>query len=269
MKEKISGIYQIKCLSNNKIYIGSSINIYQRWKNHKWNLNKNTHHSIHLQNCWNKYGESNFEFKILLICDQHNNLFYEQRFIDAYDSSNSNFGLNIKKKAESPIGNITKEEHEDKEYKIRGNYKRYLWKGELRTLTDIAELEKYDVMSLISRVVGLGYSIEKALTKEKRVVKYMFDYQGQQLSLKEVSDLVGIHPRKLNYYLQEGLTLEQAIEKFEKKKKQISLREFCKVFGLSDTTVKSRLKSGLCLMDALHEAGPTGKRYKKNDEEDV
>ena len=269
MKEKISGIYQIKCLSNNKIYIGSSINIYQRWKNHKWNLNKNTHHSIHLQNCWNKYGESNFEFKVLLICDQHNNLFYEQRFIDAYDSSNSNFGLNIKKKAESPIGNITKEEHEDKEYKIRGNYKRYLWKGELRTLTDIAELEKYDPMSLISRVVGLGYSVEKALTKEKRIGKYMFDYQGQQLSLKEVSDLVGIHPRKLNYYLQEGLTLEQAIDKFEKKKKQISLREFCKVFGISDTTVKSRLKSGLCLMDALHEAGPTGKRYKKNDEEDV
>ena len=267
MIERVSGIYQIKCLSNNKIYIGSSINIYQRWKNHKWNLNKNTHHSKHLQNCWNKYGESNFEFKILLICDQHNNLFYEQRFIDAYDTSNPNVGLNIKSIAGSPIGKLTSEEHTSKENKIRGNYKRYLWKDELRTLTEIAELEKHDPMSLISRVVGLGYSIEKALTKEKRVVKYMFDYQGQQLSLKEVSDLVGIHPRKLNYYLQEGLTLEQSIERFEKKQKQISLREFCKVFGISDTTVKSRLKSGLCLMDALHEAGPTGKRYNKEYKE--
>jgi len=266
MIEKISGVYQIKCLINNKIYIGSSVNIYQRCKNHKWNLNKNRHHSIHLQNCWNKYGESNFEFKILLICDKHNNLFYEQRFIDAYNTSDPNFGLNIKSVAGSPIGNLTPEEYETKENKIRGNYKRYLWKDELRTLTDIAELEGYDPMSLISRVVGLGYSVEKALTKEKRIAKYVFDYQGQQLSLKEVSDLVGIHPRKLNYYLQEGLTLEQAIEKFEKKQKQISLREFCKVFGISDTTVKSRLKSGLCLMDALHEAGPTGIRYNKEVE---
>ena len=46
----------------------------------------------------------------------------------------------------------------------------------------------------------------------------------------------------------------------------MSLREFCKVFGISDTTVKSRLKSGLCLMDALHEAGPTGKRYNKEQD---
>ena len=86
------------------------------------------------------------------------------------------------------------------------------------------------------------------------LMKKILNYQEQQLSLKEVYDLVGIHPRKLNYYLQEGLTLEQSIERFEKKQKQISLREFCKVFGISDTTVKSRLKSGLCLMDALHSA---------------
>jgi len=69
------------------------------------------------------------------------------------------------------------------------------------------------------------------------------------------------------YYLQEGITLEQSIERFEKKQKQISLREFRKVFGISDTTVKSRLKSGLCLMDALHEAGHTGKRYNKEYKE--
>lgn len=33
------GIYYIKCIINNKVYIGSSINIEQRIKRHIWILN--------------------------------------------------------------------------------------------------------------------------------------------------------------------------------------------------------------------------------------
>ncbi len=37
--------------------MGSSKNIYSRWQKHRSTLRHNCHHSPHLQNAWNKYGE--------------------------------------------------------------------------------------------------------------------------------------------------------------------------------------------------------------------
>lgn len=62
------GIYIIKCTVNNKIYIGSSENIEQRFKNHKSMLINNKHHSIHLQRAFNKYGIKSFKKGILEEC---------------------------------------------------------------------------------------------------------------------------------------------------------------------------------------------------------
>lgn len=64
MKE-ISGIYIIKNIINNKVYVGESINILKRWEQHTNELKSNCHHSYKLQNDWNLYGENNFEFKII------------------------------------------------------------------------------------------------------------------------------------------------------------------------------------------------------------
>lgn len=66
MKIKKCGIYHILCTSNNKGYIGSSLDIYSRWITHKWHLEKNTHANLHLQNAYNKYGISSFKFEILI-----------------------------------------------------------------------------------------------------------------------------------------------------------------------------------------------------------
>lgn len=59
------GIYVIKNNVNNKMYIGSSTNIKQRFTCHKSALRNNNHRNKHLQNAWNKYGEDNFEFIII------------------------------------------------------------------------------------------------------------------------------------------------------------------------------------------------------------
>ena len=64
-KEKISCIYEIRNTVNNKIYIGSTIDFKQRSATHKSKLRKNKHHSIILQNAWNKYGQDNFVFNII------------------------------------------------------------------------------------------------------------------------------------------------------------------------------------------------------------
>lgn len=62
---KISGIYKIINKVNGKYYVGSSENIYKRWREHKSELKNKTHHNIHLQRSWYKHGSNNFEFIII------------------------------------------------------------------------------------------------------------------------------------------------------------------------------------------------------------
>ena len=69
-KEKLCGIYCIENLVNDKKYIGLSRNIEQRFSRHKNALNHNRHVNTHLQAAWNTYGENNFQFTILEICDK-------------------------------------------------------------------------------------------------------------------------------------------------------------------------------------------------------
>lgn len=55
-----SGIYCILNIQNNKKYIGSSINIWQRLQKHFSLLRNNKHENIILQNSFNKNGEDSF-----------------------------------------------------------------------------------------------------------------------------------------------------------------------------------------------------------------
>ncbi len=65
IKEKICGIYKITCSNNGNFYIGSSKNVCDRWLHHLSDLRLGKHHSIYLQRCYNKYGESSINFSIL------------------------------------------------------------------------------------------------------------------------------------------------------------------------------------------------------------
>ena len=63
------GIYCIRNLVNNHLYIGSSIMLTKRYKEHRLKLSTNKHHCIILQNAINKYGIDNFEFVVLKTYD--------------------------------------------------------------------------------------------------------------------------------------------------------------------------------------------------------
>lgn len=76
------GIYTITAPSGN-MYVGSSVNIPQRFKRHQNELKLSKHHNHILQNAWNKY-DGQLEFKQILICLPENLLFYEQLIIDNY-----------------------------------------------------------------------------------------------------------------------------------------------------------------------------------------
>src|SRR6266705_1935061 len=46
----LSGIYQITCTANGKIYIGSAANLHRRQRIHYCELQQNKHYNPHLQN---------------------------------------------------------------------------------------------------------------------------------------------------------------------------------------------------------------------------
>lgn len=99
------GIYKITNLKTEKIYVGSSINIEQRWNKHKALLRHNKHENIKLQNSWNKHGEDNFEFSVIEECVENeliqkeqyylDTLLFAQEFIKGFNKKFYEFGYNL------------------------------------------------------------------------------------------------------------------------------------------------------------------------------
>jgi group I intron endonuclease len=86
-----TGIYAIVNKVNDKFYVGSAVRqgkfrshsgFYTRWNRHLWVLRRNEHHSRYLQNAWNKYGEENFEFRILHFCPPEECIQFEQIYLN-------------------------------------------------------------------------------------------------------------------------------------------------------------------------------------------
>lgn len=100
MPESKSGIYKITNIINSKFYIGSAVNFNKRWIKHKSELNNNKHHSKHLQNAWNIYGENNFDFEIIEYVENKEELIkHEQLWFDKTQCYYENIGYNMQPKA--------------------------------------------------------------------------------------------------------------------------------------------------------------------------
>lgn len=149
-KSIISGIYRIINIINGKVYIGQSINVYQRWSSHKAYLRSNNHHSEHLQRAWNKYGEKNFKFEILIQCTINLLDKLETFYINNYDSANYYFGYNN----ELPGGRVSEKSKMKMSLAKKGNpiYK--------------SNLDKARQKRLDNRLPILQFSLEGDLIKE-------------------------------------------------------------------------------------------------------
>jgi group I intron endonuclease len=97
-----SGVYAIVNKENGKRYIGSSICIERRWREHLRNLRHNKHHSSYLQNAWNKYKEYNFDFVIIQECPVKSLTMCEQFYLDEEVPSEYNCCLIAKIQDMSP-----------------------------------------------------------------------------------------------------------------------------------------------------------------------
>ena len=81
----MTGIYKIQSKAKpERIYIGSAVNVPNRWKGHIRDLGNGKHHSKKLQRHFDKYGERDLCFSLITSCAKSDLLSIEQFYIDAF-----------------------------------------------------------------------------------------------------------------------------------------------------------------------------------------
>ncbi len=159
---KISGIYKIESkLKPERIYIGSAINIQNRWHVHLCQLRANKHYSKKLQRHYNKYSESDLQFSILSGCDKEDLIRQEQFYIDAVNPYFNNRNI-----AESNRGYKWNEESKNK---LSLNRKGIPHTEETKYKMRLAHFgKKYKPMSEEGRINIRNARRGKKLTEEHR-----------------------------------------------------------------------------------------------------
>ena len=92
---RASGVYQILCRPTGKVYVGSAVDLYERWRDHRRYLRQGSHHNFYLQQAWDEYGEENFEFLVIEFLDEGKIIEREQYWIDQTGCVDKSFGFNI------------------------------------------------------------------------------------------------------------------------------------------------------------------------------
>jgi group I intron endonuclease len=154
------GIYKIENTENNKIYIGSSVNLGNREQKHFWMLRKNIHDNDYLQHSYNKYGKEWFIFDILEICTPEELIVKENFYIDKYNSNDLSFGYNLATVNEfrrNIFNNEVKVKLSKYNLEKNGNIKSFL-------LTNIKTNEEFIFDSLVD---GANYLIENGFANGK------------------------------------------------------------------------------------------------------
>lgn len=126
-----TGIYCIRNIINNKVYIGKAKCIYKRIKGHITALNtRNKDENEHLIRSWYKYGRDNFEYFVVEYLDLDEKLLSarELYWMNYYESLNPKKGYN--KRYDSSTGMIV---HESTRKKLSDAHKlRYIKFPELK-----------------------------------------------------------------------------------------------------------------------------------------
>lgn len=189
------GIYCIESTINGKKYIGKSINIYSRIKQHITNLNtRSKNENTHFKNAWHKYGRDSFIYYVLEYCDKDEKLLKERElyWIDYYKTIDRKYGYNLRR--DSSTGLIITEETRKK--LSEAQLKRFSCPEERRKLSETSKRIWLDE----DRKKGM---IDKLKILNSRHRFYQYTKDGKLLETFEtISDILKKYPslRKQNIY---------------------------------------------------------------------
>jgi len=203
---KLSGIYSIQNKLNHKQYIGHSKNITFRWYHHLNNLMESKHPNNKLQEDFNTYGLSVFDFSILELVEGKNNLVLKEQ--EYLNTLNFNENYNI-------YNSIKEEQEPDIDKFIDYINAKWLVPDEI---TDKNELDKYkiykdeDKQEIVNKVIEykllklcaskitfnkaidlmencFGYTIESNrmnIKKKKYTYKLIVDFEEEKVVFKHI-----------------------------------------------------------------------------------
>jgi len=152
-KETIMGVYKIENTENHKVYIGSSKNIYDRWKQHLRKLKKNKHHSFKLQSEYNMANDKTiFDFEIIVVVKEYKLLKpIEELCINKFNSYYN--GYNCCEKADNPkYAHIKK-----KPVKLIPSSEKFIWVIQNRSMDNFKEITSSDTTRILFLSTYLGY----------------------------------------------------------------------------------------------------------------
>ena len=251
--KKIAGIYKITCIPKKKVYIGQSIDVYDRlFRQHRAALRRNAHENSHLQNAFNKYGEENFKFELIKSYKIQYLDRFEKLYIRNYDALNKEKGFCFQSGGNS--GFYTPELPLDQKLamssaknksgfygvflKPRPTFQGYVWIYQYRENKKQRELSSVNLLKLEEKVRERGLvwreidkksaSTSLKLNKKNISKYYLPKYKSSKLySAAKISRFVDID-------------LEELYEKAKSGKTPIELAE---EYGTTNFTIIKKLNS--------------------------
>lgn len=99
-----TGVYKIENMINGQCYVGSAVNVPQRFAAHRSMLKLNEHHSRKLQRAWLKYGEAAFVFAVIESVQERAQLVEREQFWIEELRAFGERGYNMAPKAGNTLG---------------------------------------------------------------------------------------------------------------------------------------------------------------------
>lgn len=205
------GIYCIRNLVNNKVYIGKSINIYNRIATHISDLSrKSKNENRHLINAWFKYGKENFDYYVLEYLDLNEDLLKERElyWMQKYNSTERKYGYNLR--MDSSTNMIVHEETKMKlSQSIKGennpNYN-HKWSEEKKQYMSNLKKQQYKdgIVHVNKEAIIKGINIRnenlknnpellqhmKEILKEKNTKYKIYQYDKNTMELIKIWDFI-------------------------------------------------------------------------------
>lgn len=82
MMVKIIGVYKVSFKGDDRLYIGSSVDVKRRWRDHRSRLRCGKHHCKNLQAAYDNYGHDALVFQVVTECSKKNLLSEERKLLN-------------------------------------------------------------------------------------------------------------------------------------------------------------------------------------------